>query len=639
MAKRRRALRLARGSGRSAENPSKSTRNPNDPDATAKSVSDAPQFDEFVTHNEPKLVESADNLDAIQKSVADASSVSAGLWLSYLFVLFYFAVAAGAVTHADLLLENPVKLPFLNIELPLLAFFFLAPLIFLVVHAFTMVHFVLLAKKAVRFHHRLYEAFPGPDGRNSVIRDGLRQQLPSNIFVQFLAGPSDIRDTGFGRLLKFIAWTTLVFGPVALLLMLQIQFLPYHQASITWAHRVALMTDLLIVWWLWRKILGGRVDLRGWRAWKTWAKASVAVTASACTILFSYAVATFPGEWQQTPLKWFAFAEPTGISTAIFNGNVDPITRRRTSWSSNTLVVPGLNFTEARKGELKERSIDLRGRRLEGAVFDGASFGKEADLTGAYLQGASLRGARLQAALFNSARLQDASLALAHLQGSSFEKAQLTRTGFGSADLQGASFFDADIQDAGFGYAHLHGVTFFLARLTAVTFEGAELYGASFERAHLAAVDLSRSYLWRTNWDENETSARTLRAVAVHWGPEVLQFGPYGGAYGGLTSRGFVQWNDEFYASLKKQIESLPEGEHRVLALQRIAQLDCRDRTLTPCNQPTPVPKVFSSAVESNEDEFRKVRTAELDKLACREASVQKFIARAGLSPCSGDDR
>jgi hypothetical protein len=35
-------------------------------------------------------------------------------------VLFYLAVAAGAVTHADLCLENPVKLPFLNIDLPLL---------------------------------------------------------------------------------------------------------------------------------------------------------------------------------------------------------------------------------------------------------------------------------------------------------------------------------------------------------------------------------------------------------------------------------------------------------------------------------------------------------------------------------------
>ena len=325
-----------------------------------------------------------------------------------LFVFFYFAVAAGAVTHTDLLLENPVKLPFLNIELPLLAFFFLAPLLFIVVHAYTMVYFVLLAKKATRFHDRLYEQIPGDDGRSMSIRDGLRQQLPSNIFVQFLAGPSEIREGSFGQLLKLIAWTTLVCGPIALLLLLQVQFLPFHHAFITGTHRIAIVTDVLLIWWLWPKIIGG--DLRVWRTWKTLAKASIAVAASSCVVLFSWMVATFPGEWERVPLKWLALAEPTRINATIFNGEVNSITRRRASWSSNTLVLPGLNLSQAGKDELKEHSIDLRGRHLEGAVFDGANFGMEADLTGAYLQGASLSGAQLQGASLVSAQLQGASL-------------------------------------------------------------------------------------------------------------------------------------------------------------------------------------------------------------------------------------
>ena len=84
----------------------------------------------------PPVAAKADDLEAIKKAVDDAASVGGGLWLSYLFVLFYLAVAAGAVTHGDLFLEKPVKLPFLNVELPLLAFFFLAPILFLFVHAY-----------------------------------------------------------------------------------------------------------------------------------------------------------------------------------------------------------------------------------------------------------------------------------------------------------------------------------------------------------------------------------------------------------------------------------------------------------------------------------------------------------------------
>src|SRR6516225_8727415 len=101
----------------------------------------------------------ADDLEAFRKSVEDSAAVGGGLWLSYLFVLFYLGVAAGAVTHADLLLENPVRLPFLNIELPLLAFFALAPLLFVITHVYTLVNLALLADRVREFHKELGDQF------------------------------------------------------------------------------------------------------------------------------------------------------------------------------------------------------------------------------------------------------------------------------------------------------------------------------------------------------------------------------------------------------------------------------------------------------------------------------------------------
>jgi hypothetical protein len=62
------------------------------------------------------LAAKANDLEAIRDAVVDAAKISAGLWLSYLFVLFYLFVAAGGVTHKDLFLESPVKLPFLNVD-------------------------------------------------------------------------------------------------------------------------------------------------------------------------------------------------------------------------------------------------------------------------------------------------------------------------------------------------------------------------------------------------------------------------------------------------------------------------------------------------------------------------------------------
>jgi hypothetical protein len=105
--------------------------------------------------NPPALAAKADDLDAIRSAVVDAAGVGAGLWLNYLFVLFYLLIAAGGVTHRDLFLENPIKLPFLGVEPPLKGFFVLGPALFLVVHVYVLLHFVLLSTKAGVFDAQL----------------------------------------------------------------------------------------------------------------------------------------------------------------------------------------------------------------------------------------------------------------------------------------------------------------------------------------------------------------------------------------------------------------------------------------------------------------------------------------------------
>src|SRR5215208_5670233 len=114
----------------------------------------------------------AKDLQALRDAVDQAATVSGALWITYVFVFLYLAIAAGAVTHKDLFFENPVKLPFLNVELPLIAFFALGPLLFLIVHAYTLLHFAMLAGKVGAFRAELEDQV----GLHSD-REGLRRQL------------------------------------------------------------------------------------------------------------------------------------------------------------------------------------------------------------------------------------------------------------------------------------------------------------------------------------------------------------------------------------------------------------------------------------------------------------------------------
>ena len=147
----------------------------------------------------PAIAGKAKDLEALRNAVVDAANVSGALWFSYLFVLLYLVIAVGSVTHRNLFYENPVKLPFLNVDLPLIGFFTLGPAIFIVVHAYVLLHFAMLADKVGAFHAELQAQIVDDD-----IRTRLRRQLPSNIFVQFLAGPRELRIGLMGLMLRLI---------------------------------------------------------------------------------------------------------------------------------------------------------------------------------------------------------------------------------------------------------------------------------------------------------------------------------------------------------------------------------------------------------------------------------------------------
>jgi uncharacterized protein YjbI with pentapeptide repeats len=633
----------------------------------------------------PKIAEKADDLEAIKQAVDDAAAVGGGLWLSYLFVLFYLAVAAGAVTHADLFFENPVKLPFLNVELPLLAFFFLAPILFLVVHAYTLVHLVMLTDKAKRFDQALRDQI---GDANAEVRDSLRRQLPSNIFIQFLAGPADVRQSPFGWLLRAIAWSTLVIAPVLLLLLMQIQFLPFHNSFITWTHRLALLADLTLVWWLWRKILSGR-EIDGCRRRAGWAWTGLGLTLSACAVLFSWAAATFPGEWQEDHLPDWQIFLGVSLHDWGFNSEVDPATSRRWLPLSSTLVLAGLNIYEGlaiddpEKAKWRDFVFRARRRDLRGAIFDFASLPKvdfagaqlqDAELFETELQGASLQGARLQGASLSGARLEGASLGGAQLQSASLDRAQLQGASLDGAQLQGASLDGAQLQGATLNLAELQGVSLSGTRLEGASLGGAQLQGASLDgaqlqgasldgtqlqgaslnraqlqgaslqQAQLQATDLSKALLWRTNRAANSTTyAAQLAAVTLpdsddSWLP-VWKGG------------GKVQpWNDDFYRHLREAIDSLSPNGRRDQALDRIRSLDCAnpDPTLASCDPTLPPPAEAASWRKALEDArvedsaYAKVLAAALKRLVCsgedNAADVLRGLLKNGRLRAAGQE-
>ncbi len=567
------------------------------------------------------LPQKARDLAALRDAVVDAANVSGTLWFSYLFVLLYLIIAAGSVTHGDLFLERPVRLPFLNVDLPLRGFAWLGPLLFLIAHAYILLQFVLFASKIGVFHMELDRQVA-----DRTIRTDLRRQLPNNVFVQFLAGPREVRTGIVGAMLRAIAWITLIAGPVALLVFFQLQFLPYHDWAITWWQRVAVLVDLGLLWLLWPSIATGQPIAAAWaktlsnlrggittftgpRVWRFVQLGTS--TASLAAIALVFLVATYPGEW----IDGASRAPGIGwLHQRLVAGKVDFVSRRLDSLWSNVLVLPGFDAIDHNRFKsdtdifAARETVNLQGRNLRGAILMSASVPKgdfagaimdEADLTFADLRGANfgcgvsptklvgdappekctkLRGAvfdgaQLQAANFRQAQLVGATFFGTDLRAASLDHAQMAASIIGGARLTAAVLDGADIRVARISSSDLRAASFDHAHLDGAIFRNDQLQGANLRFATLEGTDFVDSFFWRASTTQPFASARVARpnTELIHLSPRpdgCQDAKPMVGGYG-------CRWSMPTFDALGMSILSdVPAGSQREAAIQSIRRLD-----------------------------------------------------------------
>src|SRR5215475_1631596 len=95
------------------------------------------------------------DVTALERAVNDSATRVSTIWVSFLIFSLYLVIAAGTVSHRQLLLEDPVKLPVLNIDLPLYGFFFLAPFLFMIFHAYVLLQVLLLGRTSAAYNEAL----------------------------------------------------------------------------------------------------------------------------------------------------------------------------------------------------------------------------------------------------------------------------------------------------------------------------------------------------------------------------------------------------------------------------------------------------------------------------------------------------
>lgn len=458
-------------------------------------------------------------LEAVNRS-SDAAHAA---WLIFLAIMAYFVIAVAGVTHRDLLLETPVALPILQVNIQLTQFFQFAPIILVLLHLGLISQLVLLARETMEFDQaiRLMET----TNRRS---HPLRLELTNFFFVQAIAGPH--RSRVLSTFLHGMSWLTLVTLPVVLILYIQVVFLPYHSVTITWTQRIALLVDLAAL------LLIGVFMLRTetsffQAAWRTTRDNPFGCMLTAVVLgvvaFFSLFVATVPGEpldrFVQTVFGKKAEGEVRAqyVSGFVMPFFADGDDGKLFGMFERNLSVQDADLVVDRDQAPGEPSLSLRGRDLRFAKLDRSDL-HQADLTGADLRRASLAGTDLSGAWlscadpetfylttdrvgagcskaaradFSKAKLAGATLLGIDLRGANLSEANLANATVSNGLLTGADLSSAHLENAQLEAAEMQGAQLLFARMQGANLNGARLQGASLSSARLQGAYLRRADL------------------------------------------------------------------------------------------------------------------------------------------------
>jgi uncharacterized protein YjbI with pentapeptide repeats len=509
------------------------------------------------------------DVGALERSVNDSAGRVSGIWLSFVVFSAYLAAAASMITHRQIFLEEPIKLPTINIDLPLFASAVLLPTVFVIYHVFVLLQVVLLARTADAYNEAVeYNLTEEPD------RIRLRQRLANTLFAQLFAGSSREREGALGWLLSGMAWVTLAIAPVGVLIIFQIKFLPYHHAAVTWTHRGLIAFDLLAVLLLWASAVRAR-EGAGWRSLTYYRMMTLAAFA---VFVLSNLFITFPGEpgryWTtivfkpdpaaggtaecQIPKAIEAVLSP-GLDRLVLLGE-DFVDDARFDKIAAIAQTNGQNLYESeRTTTFRER--DLRCARLAGTDLRLADF-RGANLSGAILRAARLRGAtfigaNLTSAVLDGAQLHNTTfslpkspvssskegqvgpsemrtasaperhpadahhsgempLAAAQLQNASLQGAQLFQAFLNEVNLDGADLRAAQLEEASLVKSNLRGAALMDAGLRQAKLDHANLQGASFDRASLAGASLVSAQMQGVSLQGTWMLGTYLDSAAMH---------------------------------------------------------------------------------------------------------------------------
>ena len=471
--------------------------------------------------------------------------------LLFLVVALYLLIIVGTTTDLMLLRGEIVALPLMEVGVPVVAFYIVAPLIFLLLHSNLLLRLCQLTETV----------------SNS---KGLKDEDSSLVFPLDFARL--LLDGKIHWALYAVVVTQIAILPIVVLLALQMNFLAYQNSFITVWHQLIVTTDLVLLFLSVCFVIGTRAEkevdrnyvlkMLFQRSGKFFLVNLVLISAGLVLILV-WTIAVVPNSWQETMGIFVAmfvglffllrlyvskrlrnkqdnelnkFFLPTkcivlygvillyflGIVTISADGLQERFIQRQLSawvfadwwWKEDPIISyrPARRFLNVSEQliVLKEIPPEIVGESIiEEAKFKGEE--AKPDPLCKYIGELDLSGRQLNYALFYGSQFRCVKLEFAELLGTNLVSAKLHGVDLVGAKLHGANLSNAELYDANLSLAELHDADLGSAKL-----RGAALFNAELHGANLFGADLYRAKLHGADLSEAKLSIANLFGAELH---------------------------------------------------------------------------------------------------------------------------
>ena len=419
---------------------------------------------------------SAEAPDWLIDNIAECSKNARAIYLLYLGFLAYCTVTLFGVTDRQIVLDEGVRLPLVNVDVALRGFFFFAPI-------FASVVFVYLQLYLQRLKQLKLD-----------LEDGYSDTNPKRLYPWMLNIADRPEPGSVGGLQRLVVGITLWWALPIVLSYFSFVFLKTHEPLETGVLSTFPFfgaTGVAYFWYKYNEGIHQRAFTPPVRLFL------IGVIATVCLHIARQHSMEGDGHWSQTvDLGYQVLIEDQNEEYDVYWLDLREAQLQGANLTSAVLKKADLEKANLRKAILTRANLQdarLDSAQLNSADLRGADL-RRVDLPYAHLQGADLTSAVLRGANLRHANLKgsDTDLTGAQFQGSFFYKAQLDSAKLRYARLDSANLYEAFLNGADLFRASLRGKK---TDLRYAELRGADLRGADLRYADLRQAKLQGAIL------------------------------------------------------------------------------------------------------------------------------------------------